>query len=124
MRLLATAKPNKRYVWYRNLISVKLEAYLCNNKVIYYEIWNSKERRISEAAVKNMFRPGYSIKDRPFLIRKNQDFYAILNRQLINYFPKYKELKNKGINHTFVKNGKQKNSIPDAKSVRGACDKD
>lgn len=113
---------NRRYVWYRNLISVNYPP--AAELMSGLSLPLCKERRISEAAVKNMFRPGYSIKDQPFLIRENQDFYAILNRRLVDYYSKYKELKNKGINHTFVKNGKQKNSIPDAKSVRGACDKD
>lgn len=103
MRLLAKAKPNTRYVWYRNFVTVHLEARLMNNKIFYYEIWDGKERRISEESVRNMFRTGSSIKDQPFLVRENRDFYAVLNRNLKDYFPHYKELKNKGINRKFAK---------------------
>jgi len=103
MRLLAVAKPNTRYVWYRNFMSVTLEARLFNNKIVYYEIWDGKERRISEKAVKNMFRVGYSVNDQPFLVKENRDFYVVLNRRLADYFPKYKELKNREINSKFAK---------------------
>lgn len=95
MRLLTKAKPNLRYRWYQSVKDVILEARLCNNKILYYEIWTKKERRISEENVNNMFKTGCSIRDQPFLIRENREFYAVLKRKHQEYFPLYKQIKNR-----------------------------
>ena len=95
MRLLAVAKPNKLYIWHQNLKNVTLEARLVNNKVVFYEIWDGAVRRISEKSVHNMFKPEYSHKDQPFLIKENREFYAVLNRHLKKYHSQYVTIKNK-----------------------------
>jgi hypothetical protein len=93
MKTLAIAKPNKRYRWYSSLRQVTLEARLCNNKVHYYELCNGTVNRISEELVRSMFPTGCLIKERPFLVRENHDFYVVLNRHRVNYKPLYKQLK-------------------------------
>jgi len=97
MRILAIAKPNAGYRWYRNFENVVLEARLVNNKIKYYEIWDGEQKELSEKAVKNMFRPGYSLNDQPFLLKGNREFYAVLNRNLEEYHADYLVIKRKVI---------------------------
>ena len=100
MRILAIAKPNAGYRWYSNLENVTIEARLVNNEIRYYEMENGTQKELTEKAVKNIFRPGYSRKDQPFLVERNRDFYAVLNRKLDEYHTEYLAVKNKLIKKT------------------------
>jgi hypothetical protein len=95
MRVLAVAKPNKRYRWFGNLASVTLEARLSNNRVQYYEVDKIVERRIEIAEVEAKFLVDHPIKKQPFLVSENRDFYAVLNRHRKMYLARYIEIKNK-----------------------------
>jgi len=100
MRTLARARPNKRYKWYLSIASIYLEARLTNNTVVFYEIDTKpangtlpKEKRISEENVRNMFRTDKPLKKQPFLVRENRDCYAVLNRHLVRYKERYKQIR-------------------------------
>lgn len=95
MKLLATAKPNKRYRWHKNIDFIILQARM-KHKIRYYEIANGRENCISENLVKLLF-PNGMIKDRPFLAKENKDFYAILNRNRKQYQETSDQLKRKKI---------------------------
>jgi hypothetical protein len=94
MRTLAIAVPNKKYRWYKNLASVTIEARLVNNEVRYFEFDAGKEKRISVEEVEAKFLVDHPIKKQPFLVQKNRDFYAILNRHRAKYQERFIEIKN------------------------------
>ncbi|GAF75985.1 unnamed protein product [marine sediment metagenome] len=94
-RTLAIATPSDVYRWYRSLRRVTVEARLREGKIYYYEKFNGSERRISEQLVIEMFPTTGMVRERPFLVKENQDFYAVLNRHKNRYKDQYKKLKNK-----------------------------
>jgi hypothetical protein len=84
-KTLAKARPNLKYRWYRCFEFVTLEARSTETgKISFYEINKGIgiEKRISEEIVLSMFRSDCCIADRPFLVKENEDFYAILKRNL------------------------------------------
>lgn len=93
MRVLATARPNMRYRWHSSIRKVRLEARLKNNKVRYYEVFNGDVHCISESLTLSLFPTDCVIRDRPFLVRENQDFYTVLRRHTLKYKEQYKQLK-------------------------------
>ncbi len=93
MRTLATALPSTRYIWYKSLEQCKLEARLINNQIRFYEIYYDQEKCISEALVKSLFPIGCMLKDRPFLAKENNEFYAVLYRHTVQYKDQYAALK-------------------------------
>jgi len=99
MRILAIARPNKKYMWYSNIESIHYEARLSNNKVYFYEIDTKQmtERCVSEENVWHMFRLDKPIKKQPFLARENRDFYIILNRDKAKYIERFNEIKLKSL---------------------------
>lgn len=106
IQILATAIGNKKYRWHRN-INFTIQARLVNNQVRYYEITDNYESCLSEQLVKSLF-PNGMIKDRPFLVKENQDFYAVLNRHKNHYKAIYEELKKdnseiKRTKHSFIR---------------------
>lgn len=94
-RTLAIATPSDSYRWYRSLKTLILEARLHDGKIYYYEKFNGTERRISEPLVREMFPTTGMVRERPFLVKENTDFYAVLNRHKNRYKDQYKKLKNK-----------------------------
>jgi len=90
MKLLATARPNKKYRWHNN-INFVIQARI-NNKIRYYEVGDGYEHCLSEELVKLLF-PNGMIKDRPFLAKENKEFYAVLNRRKNRYKETYEKLK-------------------------------
>jgi hypothetical protein len=95
-KILAIAKPNKVYLWHRNYINIVIEARLIKNQVQYYEknIHTCKEIKLSEELVKELFLPGTAIKDQPFLIKENLDFYIVLHRTKKRFIERYYQIKN------------------------------
>src|SRR4030042_7109375 len=96
MKILAIAKPNKLYCWYKNLTYVILEARFIGNRISFWEVWEGRENLLSEDRVKSMFLTGISRKDQPFLKDENQDFYAVLYRHKKEYKPIYESLIGRG----------------------------
>jgi hypothetical protein len=101
MRILATAHPNKDYLYYKCLQNVKLEARLICNQIEYWEIRpdpdNEKvlyEVKISESCVKDLFNTTYPMQDRCFLERENRDFYAVIHRNKHRFQHIFAKLKN------------------------------
>ncbi len=94
-RTLAIATPSDVYRWYCSFKKVILEARLRDGKIYYYEKFNGSECRISEQLVRELFPTTGMVRDRPFLVKENQDFYAVLNRHKKMYKDQYKKLKNK-----------------------------
>jgi len=90
MKILATAKPNQKYRWHKNIDFV-IQARI-NNKIRYYEVADGRENCISEELVKLLF-PNGMIKDRPFLAKENPDFYVVLNRNKKRYKDNFNKLK-------------------------------
>jgi hypothetical protein len=97
MRTIATARPNPMY---ENLMSISdliLEAQLSNNQITYYET-HSKDSQwnvcLKESTVHELFAIDKPIRERPFLARKNRDFFAVLNRSKELYREKFIKLKN------------------------------
>jgi hypothetical protein len=86
---------------------IVLEARLTEEeKISFYELTITirpsggkkiEERRITEEVVGHMFRPDHSIKDQPFLVQENREFYAILRRNLKDYQEQFNEIKLKVI---------------------------
>ena len=95
MEIIATAKPNRKYRWYRCLQSVTLESRSQEGRIYYYEVdaAKGKERRMNEDAIKCMFRVDHSIKDQPFLAKENRSFYAILYRHLKEFQEQFESIK-------------------------------
>lgn len=97
MRVLATAKPSLQYEHCYNFSKVTLEARLVNNRIHYYEI-NKRTAAVhllAEDLVKALFPLDCPIKERPFLIKENRDFWVVLNRNRTKYQEQYKRIKNK-----------------------------
>ena len=83
--ILATAHPNKRYRWYYSISDFVIHARTNNSHVRYYEVANDREKYLSEELVKAMFPDEILIKERPFLMKENQTFYAVLHRNKKEY---------------------------------------
>ena len=84
--ILATAHPNKRYRWYHSISDFVIHARTNNSHVRYYEVANDRgEKCLSEELVKAMFPNEILIKERPFLMKENQTFYAVLHRHKKEY---------------------------------------
>lgn len=93
MKILATAKPSRQYRWYKSISDFVIQARLTNSQVRYYEVsdWRN-EKCLQEELVKALFPLGL-IKDRPFLVKENQNFYAVLHRRKKQYKEIYNKLK-------------------------------
>lgn len=83
--IIATAHPNKRYRWYHSISDFIIHAQLQNSQVRYYEIADDRNKCLSEKLVRDLFPDGILIKDRPFLVKENREFYAILHRHRKEY---------------------------------------
>jgi hypothetical protein len=95
MRILATAKPNKKYRWINNYKDIEITVRLRNNQIRYYE--QHKDGRmvlLSEETAKSLFAPGYSHTDQPFLVGENISFYIVVFRQKKRFTERYYKLKN------------------------------
>ena len=95
MKILARAKPSKRYRWYNSISDLILQARLVGGRVIYYELHESDSswsKSLSQDQVKAMFPKGKRIKDQPFLKKENRDFYTVLHRRKEKYKAAYQLL--------------------------------
>ena len=92
MKVLAKAKPNRKYRWFRNLEGIRLEARTNGEKVFFYSIEPPREVRISEDTVREMFRDDRVIRDRPFLRSENMEFYAVLFRNSVRFTETFSQL--------------------------------
>lgn len=90
MKILATAKPNKKYRWREN-VNFTIEARHINNQVRYYAIHVKFKRCLTEKIVRLLF-PERLVKNCPFLSSENQDFYTVLNRNKKKFKDKFKKL--------------------------------
>lgn len=79
--VLAAARPNEQYIYSSNFAGVTLEARRVNDQVRFYEMNNGHEHSLSEEIVKHMFKPNYPIKEQPFRVNENMEFWAVLNRR-------------------------------------------
>ena len=93
MRVLATAKANKLYRWWRNLAGITLEARIINNKIVFYECSIGREHCLTEDIVKSLFCLDRHIKEQPFLMKENKDFYVVLNKHRARYVERYQQIK-------------------------------
>lgn len=81
MNILATAYPNRRYMYCANFKGVTLEARRAGNQVRFYELLNGVTRKcLTRDTVKSLFRPGSPIDSQPFHKKGNEQFYALLKR--------------------------------------------
>jgi len=97
MRILATAHPSETYRWYQSIRDFVIQARLTNNRLYYYEVsldGNRPEKCLPEATVKALFPTGIPLRDRPFSIKENRDFYTVLNRNRNRFRADYQKLKN------------------------------
>lgn len=96
MRVLAEAKPNPLYVNYRCLADLTIQAQFMNNQILYVEThsknpdWRAK---VKESTLKDMFSVSRQIKDRPFLIKENREFFIVLNRRKKRYHDSFLKIK-------------------------------
>lgn len=96
-QILATAYPNKGYRWYGSIKDIQLEARFVNNRVMYYEISNTRQsKNLPESLVRELFPIGIKLIDRPFTKKGNIDFYTVLNRSKVKYSENYKQIKQNG----------------------------
>jgi len=81
MKTIATARPNKNYINYRNLRDTIIEARIIGGQVRFYELRSGTEIKcLTQDLVKSLFSQNKLISDRPFLEKENPQFYAILYR--------------------------------------------
>lgn len=94
MKVLATAHPNEGYRWYSSISSIRLEARISRKgKILFFSV-DSKlntENRHRQEIIESMFPTDVIRRKRPFLIKGNEDFYAILMR----HRKKYENIANK-----------------------------
>jgi len=95
-KLLAIAKPNEMYRWSQNFAKVHLQARWTGSRVQFYEIWDGEEHALAEEIVKALFPVDVSLKERPFLTKSNETFYAVLYRHRQGNQPIFKKLINNG----------------------------
>lgn len=86
MKVLATAKPNEKYIQLQSIHDIILEARLINNKVHYFETHSKNKNwvvELSEETINSLFvfETEISLNDRPFLYSENIDFWFVLNRK-------------------------------------------
>lgn len=92
MTILATAQPNKLYVHYQNFREIILQAGTNNGRIHYYEIQPGRMFSLSEETVKALFPTTIPIKERPFLVKGNEKFYAVLYRNRTKYKEQFTKL--------------------------------
>ncbi len=85
MKIICTAIPNKNYTWSNNIRSFKLHACIENKHIVFYEEYANNLNLLSEEFIHNLFPIGVPIRDKPFLIIENKEFYTILNRKKKKY---------------------------------------
>jgi len=85
MIILAVAKRNEFYVWKNTFAKCTIEAVLENDHVSFIEHYNGHVTILREELVRSLFPKDTPIRDRPFLIKDNKEFYAILNRKKEKY---------------------------------------
>lgn len=97
MRILAKARPNQTYENIMSISDLVLEARLMNNKITYWETHSSKPDwvvRLKESTVHALFPVDKIRRERPFLVKENRDFYAVLNRHKVLYHERFIKIKN------------------------------
>jgi hypothetical protein len=102
MKVLAIAKKNEGYVWKKTFEKCIIEVVLENEHITFLEYYNNKVNTLSEELVQSLFPKEENsetpIRECPFLIKDNVDFYTILNRKKEVYkkaYQKILELSNK-----------------------------
>ena len=97
MKKLASASPSSLYEHYNCLNDIIIEAMLIDdNKVIFIETHKNNPSWIVEIkteTVHALFANDKPKKERPFLIKENFNFYAVLNRDKERYQEIFKKLK-------------------------------
>jgi len=101
--LLAVAKPNFSYQYVNNFKNIILEARLIGHKVMYYEVHvdgikKGKEICLRQEIVHELFHCSRLIHERPFVMKPNRDFYAVLERHRSKYHDRFILLKEKTLN--------------------------
>lgn len=76
--LLATAIPNKKYVYYNNLKRIVIEARKNGSQLRFYEVSADKEKCLPLSIIRQLFLPGTLIKYQPFLKKENKEFCKLL----------------------------------------------
>jgi len=92
MIVLAIAKKNELYRWKNTFQKCSIKAVLENDNISFLEYFNGHVNTLREELVTSLFPLDTSVKDRPFLIRDNKDFYTILNRNKRRFKEKYMEI--------------------------------
>lgn len=97
MKRIAIAIPHAGYRWSNTLKGTSLEAFLCNNEVLFFTKENDISKPITEEACKNMFRVDLPLVDQPYLVTENMDFWIILHRKFSRYKNQYVEIKRRHV---------------------------
>jgi len=96
MKVLATAKRNELYVWNQTFKKVVIIAALENDHIVFLEYFNNNVNTLSEDLVQSLFPreniPETPIRDCPFLVKDNENFYAVLHRKNVLYKEKFEEI--------------------------------
>jgi hydrogenase maturation factor len=98
MKILATAKRNKKYLWEKTFEKCAIVAALENDHITFLEYCNNHVNTLSEERVKSLFPKEINleievpIRECPFLSEENADFFAILNRKQEQYKTRFLEI--------------------------------